>query len=106
MRFLPSKRSFCKQCFRPGSKNISSMDLEEIKQQASLIKKGDYTIEKYKWDVWNTERKLIVSRHAIQCRSLSDIEECEFSLWRPYVCDKFNRIGNMTVIRLNNSVMR
>ena len=106
MRFLPSKRSFCKGCFRPGSKNIGVVDFEEIKSQAALIHKGDYSFDKYRWDVWATERKLVVSRHQQHCRSLSDIEECQFSLWRPYVCDHFNRIGNMTVLRLDDPVMQ
>ena len=36
---------------------------------------------------------------------MNDIEKCDFKVWRPYVCGKINRIGNMSVIRLSNSIM-
>ena len=34
-----------------------------------------------------------------------DIEKCDFKVWRPYVCGKINRIGNMSIVRLSNSIM-
>ncbi len=79
--FAPNKSTYCKQCAK--NKGLALGFPPEL----------------------NQKRRLYIAKNTALCSGVNDLNKPGMlERWRPFVYDCFNRIGNLTVIKLNTRI--
>ena len=107
--FLPDKRTFCEHCGLPSEiltqtdllRRIPSTEGHRELSLKSSPRERELLYIPFSSKV-NQRRRIYIAKNSHFCKGIAELNNVPIEHWKPFYLDCFNRIGNLTVLKLNH----